>query len=138
MIKVASHRAALACLAGAGLAFSMIAGPASADNIPELAPLHQPPTADDSGASEQASGLWFVELESPPASQGVARAQLQREKRQFRANARAQGVRFSERMAFDRLWNGLSIELESDLATLRETPGVRGRLPGAGGRDPRQ
>lgn len=74
--------------------------------------------------------LWFVELQSPPTTDGTSLSTTRREKAAFRAEARRRGLEFSERHAFDTLWNGLSIRLApSQLDALSQVPGVRALYP---------
>lgn len=74
--------------------------------------------------------LWFVELNERPTSKGGNGAAIAREKQAFRAQAREQGVKFQERLEFERLWNGLSVRVKpSELAKLRDLSGVRGVYP---------
>lgn len=70
--------------------------------------------------------LWFVELQSAPAVEGTSIRTLRSEKDAFRESARAAGVTFVERQAFDTLWNGLSLEVSPPhLARLSQVEGVK-------------
>jgi minor extracellular serine protease Vpr len=74
--------------------------------------------------------LWFVQLASAPTSDGTADARVRGEQAEFRAAARAAGVEFSERYAFQSLFNGLSIEVpRRELARLSRVPGVQQLWP---------
>jgi minor extracellular serine protease Vpr len=80
-------------------------------------------------AAEPAS-FWFVELTSPPAADGTSLAQLQSEKASFRAAAKAAGLRYTERYAFDSLWNGLSVRVNrNQVAALGRVAGVKTIYP---------
>ena len=80
--------------------------------------------------SAETGDLWFVELASAPASKGTSRARLQQEKAAFRAEARARGINFTERYAFDTLWNGLSVKADRARASrLSRIPGVTAVFP---------
>lgn len=83
---------------------------------------------------------WFVELASAPLADVDAtfttkqkadyRGKLKAEKDAFRTAARAAGVQFKERRAFDVLWNGLAIEIDpSQLSALGRVPGVANLYP---------
>ena len=88
--------------------------------------------AQDSVPIEAAEGgrLWFVELSGSPTADGTALATVQAEKAAFRRNARAAGVRFTERRAFDTLFNGFSIEIDpAERAKLLSIPGVKALYP---------
>jgi minor extracellular serine protease Vpr len=52
--------------------------------------------ASVTAAEAEGTGLWFVELKGTPAK--------------FRADARAANVNYTERFAFTRLWNGVSVK----------------------------
>lgn len=73
---------------------------------------------------------WFVQLAGAPVADGGNRAALRREQARFREAARASGVAFEERFAFDTLFNGLSLSLApSGLPSLSRLPGVVGVFP---------
>ena len=87
-------------------------------------------SSDRSAAINETPELWFVELTSPPESEGTGLAALKAEKSAFRAAAAKAGVRFSERFAFNHLWNGMSIRVgRSDLSRLIQIPGVKAVYP---------
>ncbi len=88
------------------------------------------------GPVPETSNLWFVELSSPPlaeagpVSESKYLGKLRQEKQDFRTAARRRGIRFTERYAFDRLWNGLSVEVDPhQLLELSTTPGVAALYP---------
>lgn len=82
------------------------------------------------GARPEVPDLWFVELTLPPGADGTALSRLRGEKASFRSAAAREGVRFSERFAFDTLWNGLSVRVEpTELTKLRLLPGVKALYP---------
>ena len=94
-----------------------------------LAPASQ---AQRSAASAVADNgrLWFVELSGAPVADGGSRAGVQSEKAAFRRAALAAGIRYTERRAFDVLFNGLSVEVDlRDRAKLAELPGVKAIYP---------
>jgi minor extracellular serine protease Vpr len=125
-----SYRRSFAVLASFALLISSSAGMSRAGDIQELAPLHPAPSAEDGVMLDESSSLWFVELTSPPATRGTPPGQLNRERENFRAAARAAGLEFRERYAYGTLWNGLSIEADaSQLHTLRSIPGVTAVYP---------
>ena len=101
---------------------------ASLDNT-AVAPL-APAAAIDYTAHHEGSNLWFVELKSPPAVKGTKNATLKAEKQAFRNAAAAAGVTFTERYAFNKLWNGFSLHVDrSQLSTLTRLPGVKAVYP---------
>ncbi|HSF80327.1 MAG TPA: S8 family serine peptidase [Anaerolineales bacterium] len=108
----------------------------SAFTIPALAvegpiePLVPPPSAETGEMVNETPSLWFVEFSSPPTADGGSLVFTQREKANFRAAASRAGLEFSERYAFDTLWNGLSIKINPvDLAKLARIPGVAALYP---------
>jgi minor extracellular serine protease Vpr len=81
-------------------------------------------------AQSETPALWFVELSGAPAAEGGNLAALRNEKNAFRAAATAAGVRFTERFAFDTLWNGLSIRIDpAQVGTVARIAGVRNVYP---------
>jgi minor extracellular serine protease Vpr len=82
------------------------------------------------GALNETATKWFVELASPPASKGTSKATLEAERDAFKANAAAEGVKVTERYAFDSLWNGLSVSVDpAQVAALGSVPGVKAVYP---------
>ncbi|GAB4039457.1 MAG: hypothetical protein Fur0014_09170 [Rubrivivax sp.] len=74
--------------------------------------------------------LWFVELAGAPVADGRARSAVQAEKAAFRQAARAAGIRFKERRAFDVLFNGFSVEVDAaDRLKLMRLKGVKAMYP---------
>jgi minor extracellular serine protease Vpr len=120
-------RLSLSALAAVCLAVALIV-PARMQEGPQ--PLETPDApahaeSDSAEPTDETPQLWFVELSSPPTADGASLSTTRKEKDSFRANARRAGLTYSERYAFDRLWNGLSIRVErSQLSTLARIPGV--------------
>ncbi|MBE3000077.1 S8 family serine peptidase [Nocardiopsis sp. HNM0947] len=125
------QRSRLAQVAGLTLVAGLLAvSPAQADPVSELAPLHPLPSSDGGEPVHQAEGLWFVELESPPTSEGTAQATVEGEHERFRTEADDHGLVYDERHAFDELWNGLSVEMEdAQVGSARQIPGVKAVHP---------
>ncbi|MGI8561740.1 MAG: S8 family serine peptidase [Luteimonas sp.] len=91
----------------------------------ELQPLDPAPVADSSGGDETPQ-LWFVEMNGAPVADGGNLAGARAEKQAFRNSARASGLKFKERYAYDTLFNGVSIEIDkSQLSKLTRIPGVK-------------
>ncbi|MEE2037756.1 S8 family serine peptidase [Nocardiopsis sp. CT-R113] len=120
------HRSRLAALAGLTLVAGLAAStPANADEVSELAPLHPAPSSENGELTHQANGLWFIELESPPTTQGTSSARVDGEHEDFRAEAEEHGLEYTERHSFSELWNGFSVEMDdAQVGTAREIPGV--------------
>lgn len=125
------HRTRLAPLAGLTLIASLVAAtPASADEASELAPLYPAPSAENGELTHQATGLWFIELESPPTTEGSSEAKVEGEHEEFRSEAEEYGLEYTERHSFSDLWNGFSVEMDdAQVGTAREIPGVKAIHP---------
>lgn len=81
-------------------------------------------------AVNESTDVWFVELASAPAADGTDKQTLKNEKASFRALAAQARLAYSERFAFDTLFNGLSVRVSpSQLSTLRDIPGVKAIYP---------
>lgn len=93
-----------------------------------VAPVH----AQDSVPAAAAEGgrLWFIELSGSPVADGNTIARVQAEKAAFRRSAAAAGIRYTERRAFDVLFNGFSVEIDAaDRMKLAQLPGVKAVYP---------
>lgn len=94
------------------------------------------PAESASGYRPEMPNLWFVELSSAPLAEANSTNEtkylnkLKLEKQDFRSEARRSGVYFTERYSYDRLWNGLSVQVDpAQLLDLARTPGVAGLYP---------
>ena len=97
-----------------------------APNAPSLA------MAGSMGSEEEvfATRFWFVELQSPPLSLGGDPTAIRMDKNAFRAEAARAGLKFTERYAFDDLWNGFSIEIDpKDRSLLQSLRPVKTLFP---------
>lgn len=93
-------------------------------------PLTPPPAIAADEMVDETSPFWFVELSSPPAVEGTPMAKLMAEQNAFRTNARRAGLVYTERYAYDTLFNGFSISIElSELGKLARIPGVENVYP---------
>jgi minor extracellular serine protease Vpr len=103
---------------------------ALAQDAQPLTPLVPPVSAETGVMTDETPQFWFVELASPPTAAGGRADDVRRDKADFRASAAAVGVQYRERMAFDTLWNGLSIEVKpSELAKVRQLDKVKALYP---------
>jgi subtilisin family serine protease len=107
-----------ALLAASALVFGLATATARAqDSVP-------------AAAAENAGRLWFVELGSPPTADGTSLAVVRNEKNAFRHAAAAAGIQYTERRAFDVLFNGLSIDVApSDRMKVARLEGVKAMYP---------
>jgi subtilisin family serine protease len=96
-----------------------------ASGVVELQPLTPSPAADAS-INDETPQLWFVELKGAPVADGGSLAGVRAEKQAFRDSARAVGLKFKERYAYDTLFNGLSIAInKSQLSKVTRIAGVK-------------
>ncbi len=107
-----------------------LAFPATAQDTDEVFPEVPAPAADVYGTDET-SLLWFVQFAGRPIADGGDPAAIQNEHANFRANAAAAGLHYSQRFEFSTLWNGVSVELGglNDINTLGKLRGVQALYP---------
>jgi minor extracellular serine protease Vpr len=104
--------------AGSGLAQ---AGTASAGSAPN--------DTIDASVNETAT-KWFVQLASAPTADGGSLGAVRNDKTNFRKAAKAAGISFKERYAFDSLFNGISIQVApKDLGKVSRLDGVVAMYP---------
>lgn len=104
--------------------------PAYAQDVQPVDPVNPVPTVETDGIIDETAGLWFVELNSDPTIEGTSLSVTKAEKKAFRDAARRAGVKYTERRAFDTLWNGLSIKIDaSQLSALTRLTGVKAIYP---------
>jgi minor extracellular serine protease Vpr len=119
---------ALTVLAALALLLALVI-PIGADDVIEVFP--EGGRDDVTQVAPTASGdLWFVELKSAPTSDGTSLATVRAEKDAFRGNAKKAKLNYTERFAFDTLWNGLAIKIDpAQVSTLRRIDGVSAIYP---------
>jgi minor extracellular serine protease Vpr len=93
-----------------------------------------PPAASAAATPETVSGAWtpqwFVELEGAPTADGTAAPVLESEHVNFKAEARAAGIHYRERFAYDTLFNGVSVSAtDAGAAEIRNLDGVAAVYP---------
>jgi minor extracellular serine protease Vpr len=104
--------------------------PAGAQEMGELFPLVPAPSAETGEMINETPQAWFIELSSAPLADGGKAAAVKKDKADFRAAAKAAKVQYSERMAFDTLWNGISVDASlAEVAKLQRLPGVKAVYP---------
>ncbi|HEX4744356.1 MAG TPA: S8 family serine peptidase, partial [Candidatus Limnocylindria bacterium] len=103
--------------------------PIGADDVLEVFP--EGDSGDLAQAAPTANGdLWFVELNSDPTADGTSLATVKAEKDAFRGNAKKANLNYTERFAFNTLWNGLAVRVDpAQLSTLRRIDGVKNIYP---------
>jgi subtilisin family serine protease len=67
----------------------------------------------DLGMKQDPLGAWFVELSGPPTAEGGDATALTAQRQKFHADAKARGIQYTPRYEFQKLWNGVSIEVDS-------------------------
>jgi len=83
-----------------------------------------------SGAAAENGNLWFVELSGKPVADGASLAAVRNEKAAFRKAAAAAGVSFKERLSYDTLFNGFSVQVDpANRAALARVAGVKAMYP---------
>jgi len=118
---------ALALLIGMIGSTSTLARDLQVQSIEPDVPL---PSVDTGDIVDETPDLWFVELSSKPAVDGTRLRTLRKEKAAFRSAAKKAGLEYTERYAFDQLWNGLSIQIDpGSLNKLARIPGVNNLYP---------
>lgn len=96
----------------------------------EVQPLQPQISEPAATTGDETPQLWFVELTSAPAADGTSLTQVRQDKANFRAAAAAARLSYTERFAFDTLWNGLSIRIaKSQISTLSHIAGVKAIYP---------
>src|SRR5262249_1820495 len=79
---------------------------------------------------EQTPRRWIFELKNAPVAQGGSRRAVQDDQRAFRQAVRNAGINFRERLAFENLFNGISMELDpADVNTLSRLFAVKATYP---------
>jgi minor extracellular serine protease Vpr len=107
-----------------------ISFPGYAQDEGPLVPLNPPPSLENGEMTDETPQLWFVELSSAPVADGGNVGSTGRDKANFRKEAQAAKIQFSERRSFDTLWNGLSISVSpSQLPKLARLSSVKALYP---------
>ncbi|WP_448211313.1 S8 family serine peptidase [Colwellia sp. MEBiC06753] len=78
-------------------------------------------------AAEASPTAWFVQLESKPGSSSKS---LNSERKAFREAMKSAGISYKERRNFEKLWNGLSIDISAEDANkIKSFSGIKGVWP---------
>ena len=81
-------------------------------------------------AQRDSTGLWLVELASPPTADGGSLSGVRADHAAFRRRAAVASIRFEERVAYEALFNGLSIRTSRASANrIANLDGVRAVWP---------
>ena len=75
-------------------------------------------------------GAWFVQLSGAPVADGGNAAALTAKRQKFHADAKAAGITYSTRYEFQKLWNGVSVDISvGQLEKVLGLPNVVGVSP---------
>jgi minor extracellular serine protease Vpr len=120
LLRLAAALGALASLAAAW--------PSAAQEA--LTPLVPPPSAETGAFVNETPQFWFIELSSPPTADGTSLATVRNEKAAFRSAAAKAGIKYTERYAFDTLFNGFSVRVSpGELVKIARLSGVKAVYP---------
>src|SRR5688572_15108608 len=113
------------------LMFSMVPAAGAQDGgVYPVDPLSPPPSAETGEMVDETPTAWFVEFSSAPIANGGSLTNTRADKQNFRNVAKKYGIQFTERFAFDTLWNGMSISIKPrDVNKLSAMPGVKAVYP---------
>jgi minor extracellular serine protease Vpr len=92
------------------LSMLMVTALSAQQNVQQIEPLNPQPVVLSDDMIDETPYLWFVELTGSPTAAGGTLANTRLNKINFRNEAMDSGIQYQERMAFDRLWNGLSVQ----------------------------
>ena len=108
------------------LAAALFADAVQDQTLTPLTPAPEP----DYTAHLEGTNLWFVELKSAPSVKGTSMAKLNAEKQAFRKAAADAEISYTERYAYNKLWNGFSIQVNSSrISNISRLPGVKAVYP---------
>ena len=75
-------------------------------------------------------GAWFVQLSGAPVADGGNASALTAKRQKFHADAKSAGVKYETRYEFQKLWNGVSIDIGvGQLEKVLGLPNVEGVYP---------
>ena len=95
-----------------------------------ITPDYVPPVVDNGEMVDESPTAWFVEFKSAPLADGGSSKNTNKDKANFRNAANKANIAFTERFAFETLWNGISIEIgPADVNKLASLPGVKAVYP---------
>ena len=121
-VRFAATLCALASLAAAV--------PLAAQEVTEVVPLSPLPSAENGVAVNETPRNWFIELASPPTADGTPLSTVRNEKNAFRSAASKAGIQYTERYAYDTLFNGFSVSAtQGNLAKIARISGVKAVWP---------
>lgn len=107
-----------------------IAPSVSAGDGGPLLPLDASPSAENGELTDETPHLWFVEMTGAPVADGNAQKTVDSEQQKFRAEAKKEKIKYTERYRYSALWNGFSVSAAtSELGKLSRIPGVKAIYP---------
>jgi subtilisin family serine protease len=79
---------------------------------------------------QEGLGAWFVELSGAPTADGGNAADITAKQQKFFADAKAAGISLTQRHAFQKLWNGVSVDVSAgQLDAVQALANVTGVYP---------
>jgi minor extracellular serine protease Vpr len=114
-------------LAVVAILLGTFAAPAMAQDGPTaIEPLVPVPVSSGDGELlDETPQLWFVEFANAPTSDGGNAARAKADKTNFHSQAKQLGLKYTERFAYQSLWNGISISVTpAELAKLNRMTGI--------------
>ncbi len=88
------------------------------------------PDTTGGAMTQEGLGAWFVELTGAPTADGGNASDIAAKQQKFYADAKAAGVSVKQRFAFEKLWNGVSVDVSAgQLDAVLALPNVAGVYP---------
>ncbi len=88
------------------------------------------PDVGSGSMTQDALGAWFVELSGAPTADGGNAGALTAKRQKFFADAKNAGITFKTRYEFQKLWNGVSLEINAgQLESVLALPNVNAIYP---------
>lgn len=110
--------------------FAAMIQPATADDGGPLEPLYPVYSTETGEMIDETPQIWFVEFNGSPTADGGRLTTVRTEKQNFRQNAARAGLEYTERYSFEKLWNGISVQINpTELPALFRIPGVKAIYP---------
>ncbi len=92
--------------------------------------LGESPDTTGGAMTQEGVGAWFVELTGAPTAEGGSASDISAKQQKFFADAKAAGIKLQQRFAFQKLWNGVSVEVTaSQLESVLALANVAGAYP---------
>lgn len=121
-------RRALVLLTAISTVFALVLPALAAPQ--RIDPVEPLPSAETGEFTDETPSAWFIELETPPTTEGGSAAAIDREHRELRDSAEDLGIDLNERHSFKSLWNGISAEITpGEVGKIQQLEGVKAVYP---------